>query len=117
MKYILALISILLGSLAQYLLKLGMNRLSENNDSTFDILRSCMTNIPLWGGLTCYGLSMFFWLFVLSQMELSKAYPLVSIGYVFTLFLGYFLLGEQITNYKTGGISLIIIGVILISKG
>lgn len=61
-----------------------------------------MTSLTIIIGLTCYGLSMFFWLYVLSQMELSKAYPLVSLGYVITLFLGYWLLGESINNYKIG---------------
>ena len=52
----------------------------------------------------------------LSKLELSKAYPLVSLGYVFTLILGYFLLHESINNYKVFGIFFIILGVILIAK-
>lgn len=113
MIYIIALISILLGSIAQYLLKIGMT--SINLDKKL-ILKSLVTNIPLLGGISCYGLSMIFWLYVLSKLELSKAYPLVSLGYVFTLLLGYFLLHESVNNYKILGISLIILGVIFITK-
>lgn len=113
MIYIIALISILLGSIAQYLLKIGMT--SVNLDKKL-IIKSLVTNIPLLGGISCYGLSMIFWLYVLSKLELSKAYPLVSLGYVFTLLLGYFLLHESVNNYKILGISLIILGVIFITK-
>ena len=79
MIYVLALISIILGAIAQYLLKVGMNAIPlDSGKGIAFILKEAVTNIPLLGGLTCYGLSMIFWLYVLSQMELSKAYPMVS---------------------------------------
>ena len=117
MIYIIALISILLGSIAQYLLKIGMTsiNLDKKQDITL-IIKSLVTNIPLLGGISCYGLSMIFWLYVLSKLELSKAYPLVSLGYVFTLLLGYFLLHEPVNNYKILGVAFIILGVIFITK-
>lgn len=117
MIYIIALISILLGSIAQYLLKIGMTsiNLDKEQDITL-IIKSLVTNIPLLGGISCYGLSMIFWLYVLSKLELSKAYPLVSLGYVFTLLLGYFLLHESVNNYKILGVAFIILGVIFITK-
>ena len=49
-------------------------------------------------------------------MELSKAYPLVSLGYVFTLILGYFFLNETITISKVAGIFLIMIGVVVLAR-
>lgn len=101
----------MLSAVAQYFLKVGMNKLT--NDFSFSVV---MQNIPLWGGLFCYGLSMVFWLFVLSRLELSKAYPMVSLGYVFTLILGYFYLGESINTYKIIGVFFIIIGVMFIAK-
>lgn len=116
MIYIIALISILLGSIAQYLLKTGMTSISLDNNKFIPIIKEAVTNFSLIGGIACYGLSMVFWLYVLSKLELSKAYPLVSLGYVFTLLLGYFLLHESINNYKVFGIVLIILGVIFIAK-
>ena len=116
MIYIIALISILLGSIAQYLLKIGMTSISLDNNKVISIIKEAVTNFSLIGGIACYGLSMVFWLYVLSKLELSKAYPLVSLGYVFTLLLGYFLLHESINNYKVFGIVLIILGVIFIAK-
>lgn len=73
MIYVLALISIILGAIAQYLLKVGMNAIPlDSGKGIAFILKEAVTNIPLLGGLTCYGLSMIFWLYVLSQMELKQ---------------------------------------------
>lgn len=116
MIYIIALISILLGSIAQYFLKIGISSISMDNKKIIMILIEVITNLPFIGGILCYGLSMIFWLHVLSKLELSKAYPLVSLGYIFTLLLGYFLLHENINNYKILGVVFIVVGVILIAK-
>lgn len=115
MKYIIALISIALGSIAQYFLKVGMSAMPQ--DGTF--MQKCtyaLTSLHVWAGLTCYGLSMVFWLYVLSQMELSKAYPLVSLGYVFTLIISYCALHETINVWRVAGVAFIMIGVLCISK-
>lgn len=115
MIYVIALVSIMLGSIAQYLLKIGVSSLEwDRNRGLFVMAKTVLTNINLLGGIACYGLSMIFWLYVLSKLELSKAYPLVSLGYVFTLLLGYFLLHESVNIFKVSGVVLIIVGVMLI---
>lgn len=116
MQYITALISIILGAVAQYFLKMGVNAVSENSKSVSEIIKSGITNLHLLSGLFCYGLSLLLWFYVLSKMELSKAYPLVSLGYVFTLILGYFFLNEAITITKIAGIALIMVGVIVLTR-
>lgn len=116
MKYLLALISIVLGSVAQYFLKVGMNSVGVDNLSLMEVIKKALSSVSLWGGIACYGASMLFWLYVLSQMELSKAYPLVSLGYVFTLFIGYFCLGESLSAGKIIGVLLIVSGVIFLSR-
>lgn len=117
MIYVIALVSIMLGSIAQYLLKIGVSSLEwDRNRGLFVLAKSVLTNINLLGGIACYGLSMIFWLYVLSKLELSKAYPLVSLGYVFTLLLGYFLLHESVNIFKVLGVVLVIVGVMLITR-
>ena len=113
--YAIALISIILGSLAQYLFKVGMNHVNLNDDN-ISIIKNVLTSLPLISGVLSYGLSLVFWLIVLSKMELSKAYPMVSLGYVFTLIISYLFLGENINLEKLIGILLIISGVIFISR-
>ena len=115
MKYIIALISIVLGSVAQYFLKVGMSQMPQDTPVT-DKLTHALTSLDVWIGLACYGLSMVFWLYVLSLMELGKAYPLVSLGYVFTLAIGYYLLHEPVNMWRIVGVVLIIAGVCFIAK-
>jgi len=116
MQYITALISIILGAVAQYFLKMGVTTVSEKSKNISEIIKSGVTNLHLLSGLFCYGLSLLLWFYVLSKMELSKAYPLVSLGYVFTLVLGYFFLNEAITVTKITGVTLIMVGVIVLTR-
>lgn len=116
MIYLLAFISILLGAVAQYFLKMGMTNWSLKG-SVVEMLRLLFYNYYLWSGILCYGVSMLFWLYVLSRMELSKAYPMVSLGYVITLLIGYFLLNEPLNVPKVVGILLIVAGVCFIARG
>ena len=116
MKYFLDLISIILGAGAQYLLKVGMNSGIVYTNDIGNTIRKILTNPYIQCGAILYALSMFCWLYVLSVMELSKAYPMVSLGYVFTLFLGFSFLNESLSMSKIVGILLIIVGVFFINR-
>lgn len=117
MVYLVAFLSIALSAIAQYFLKIGVGQLSWLTTTSFrQKIDSLVTNWPLIGGVGCYVLSMIFWLYVLSKMEMSKAYPLVSIGYIFTLLIGHFLLGESVSLFKVVGIVLIVLGVFFITR-
>jgi drug/metabolite transporter (DMT)-like permease len=116
MQYLAALISILLGAIAQYFFKIGVIDISNKSNGITEVIKSIMANLYIWGGAFCSGLSLLLWFYVLSKMELSRAYPLVSLGYIFTLILGYFLLNEAITPVKIIGISLIVLGVFVLTR-
>jgi len=68
-------------------------------------------------GIFGFALSMLVWLYVLSRVELSIAYPFVALNYVLILFASHFLLKETITPVKIMGVAVIVIGVYLISRG
>lgn len=72
---------------------------------------------PLWGGLCCYGVSVFLWLGALSRAPVSVAYPLLSIGYIVNAFAAAALFGEALTGSKLAGIGLIIAGVVVLTHG
>lgn len=116
MPYLVALTSILLGAVAQFFLKMGVTAIQQRSATSLELLKQGLTNIYLWAGVCIYGASLLLWFFVLSKMELSKAYPMVSLGYVFTLILGYFFLSESITVAKVAGIGLILIGVVIVAR-
>ncbi|WP_304541769.1 EamA family transporter [Desulforamulus aquiferis] len=61
-----------------------------------------------------YATSLVTWLKVLSTMELSLAYPMVSLGYVLVMVLSFLFLGETFTIHKLLGVAAVITGVMLI---
>jgi drug/metabolite transporter (DMT)-like permease len=66
-------------------------------------------------GLFCYGLSSFSWLIVLSRTELSYAYPMVALGYVFVFFLSWWFFDDKVTWLRVVGLVLICTGVVLVA--
>jgi multidrug transporter EmrE-like cation transporter len=63
-----------------------------------------------------YGASSLVWIVVLSKLELSLAYPLVSIGYVLVVFLSWMILKEPVSAVRIAGLMIICVGVIVISR-
>lgn len=68
------------------------------------------------GGMLCYVVSIGVWLLVLAKLEVSLAYPLLSIGYVIAAVVGYFYLGEAVGMTRLAGIGLICLGILVISR-
>lgn len=68
-------------------------------------------------GLSCYVISMGLWMLVLSKLEVSLAYPLLSIGYIIAAIIGYYYLGESIGVHRIVGIALICVGIVVLSRG
>lgn len=117
MHILLILSSVLLNCSAQFLIKKGMIAIGEINIiGIIQNIRLLILNIWLWIALVCYMLSFFLWLNVLSKLEVSFAYPFLSIGYVISLIIGHFLFGENISTIRIIGIIIICIGVFIISK-
>ncbi len=67
-------------------------------------------------GLVCYGLGFLVWLLVLAKTEVSYAYPLISLGYVFTAILARVLIGESVSLTRMTGIMVICVGVFLVAR-
>ena len=49
--------------------------------------------------------------------QLSVLYPIVSLGYVFTLVWAKLFFGEPFTRFKIAGLGLILVGVFLVGLG
>ena len=56
------------------------------------------------------------WFYVLKTYELSVAYPLISISYIFAMLAALYIFNEEITFTRWIGVGLIIIGVFVVSK-
>lgn len=113
------LLSVLLGSLGQVVLKLGANKLGSLslgwNTIVGEFIR--IIKIPeILIGLVFFGTSFLLWIKVLTKSDLSYAYPMVSLGYVNVIILSYFLFNESFTTMKVIGILFIITGVVILNK-
>ncbi len=119
MNFVLILIGVLLNAVAQLVLKKGMSLVGSVAISYAGIMHmlvKIITNVYVYCGLMCYGLSFLVWLMVLSRVEVSYAYPFLSIGYIVAALVGYFYFGESMSIYKVGGIALICLGVFVLYR-
>ena len=117
MNIILILVSVLLNCTAQLCIRKGMLLVGETGMSNMITnLGVMVTNIWLWGAMICYALSILLWIAVLSKVEVSFAYPFLSIGYVVAAVVGYYFFGESLSVIRIVGIVIICIGVYLISR-
>jgi multidrug transporter EmrE-like cation transporter len=119
MVYFLILLGVLLNAGAQLLLKAGMNQIGHFDFSIANMvpigLRVAATP-PIVVGLFAYVFSVIVWLLVLSRVQVSYAYPMLSIGYVVNAVAAYYLFGEDLSIIRIMGIVVIIAGVYLISR-
>jgi multidrug transporter EmrE-like cation transporter len=67
-------------------------------------------------GFCCYFMSAGLYLVVISQVPLSYAYPLVSIGYVLVVIFAKTIFHEEVSIWRWMGVGLICCGVLLIAK-
>lgn len=117
MNYILILGSVLLNCLAQVLMRKGMLAVGQVGlSSLVSHAIDMMLNLWLWGAMACYGISILLWMIVLSKVQVSFAYPFLSIGYIVAAAIGYFWMGESLDLYKVSGILIICLGIIVLSR-
>ena len=109
-SYLLLLIPITLLVIGQISTKYGVLLLNNVSPETFFFRLNPYVAV----GYSCLVLRGIAWVFILRKIELSVAYPFLSISFVIILIFSYYLFGEQITFQKIIGTFFIIGGVILI---
>jgi drug/metabolite transporter (DMT)-like permease len=113
------LVTVFLSACAQVLLKLGMNNVESNggllDEGAISLFKALFSPL-VFSGIFIYGVSILAWLWVLSKVDLSVAYPFVGVSFVFTFLFGVFILGESFAAYKVIGTLLIILGCFLVAK-
>jgi drug/metabolite transporter (DMT)-like permease len=111
--------SVMVSSVAQILLKLGMTkvgRISNLNETPLKLF-TALTSPLVLAGLFVFALSALIWLIALSRVKLSIAYPMVSLGYVAVVMFSWLIFKEPLKPISVLGCATVIIGVVLISKG
>ena len=115
---ILILVDVALNVTGQLSLKYGMAKIGNFSLSLSNLatrLYQSGHQYPFDVGLVCYGLGFMVWLIVLSKAEVSYAYPLISLGYVFTAILARAMFGEAVGATRLAGIVVTCLGVFLIA--
>ncbi|MBC7405292.1 MAG: EamA family transporter [Cytophaga sp.] len=110
---------IFLNAIAQLLLKKGTNAIGAihlNADNWFSIGIQLATQWPIIGGLTCYVISVAVWIIGLSRVDVTIAYPMLSIGYIVAALGAWYFLGEVMSLQRILAIFIIIIGVALLVR-
>lgn len=99
----------LLTSVAQLIIKLGLNHVDLKNVWT-------LINANLLGGLILYVIAGVLLIFAMRDADLSLLYPLIGTSFIWVAIMSYFFLHEPMSIIKMGGIACIVLGVGLISR-
>lgn len=115
----LILFSVALSSGSQIVLKRammaeGMQSVLKNG-SVAEIAIEVASSPLVLAGLAFFGLSAVVWLFVLSRIPLSSAYPFVALGIFVTVLAGSIMFAEPITLAKGIGVGLIVFGIAMVA--
>lgn len=115
---LIVLTGVLLNAFAQLLLKAGA--VSVGPITGWGALRGAAPALAahpgVLGGLFCYVLSVVVWIVALSRVDVSVAYPMLSVGYVVNALLAMWLFGEAVSMQRWLGIGVVLIGVTLIAR-
>jgi len=117
--FIILLASIMTASTAQLFLKKGalaLRGLSLSWSALSDLILSVFRNRWLFSGGVLFVISFFFYIFSLSKLNLSFAYPvMVSLGMVLVLLGSQLFLGENLSWLQVLGIILILFSIYLLT--
>ena len=102
------LFAVVLGTIAQLLLKVGATSAPFGPGLALEP--------RILGGMACYAVSLVVWIFALTKVPVSVAYPMTALGFALNAVLAWWLLGESLAAMKLVGIGFIIVGVILVAR-
>ena len=117
--FALVLTGVLLNAIAQLALKASVR---DGGEIALDVSNALPAALQLaaqpwlWFGLICYGISVVVWLLALSRVDVSIAYPMLSLGYVVNALAAWSWLGESMNADKVAGIGIIMVGVYVLAR-
>lgn len=95
----------IVGAIASFFLKKAAN---------LKIIKLILISKFLYLGGLLYFLTALFNIYVLKFLDYTVVLPLTSITYIWTMFISYLLLKEEISKQKILGVSMIVFGAFLI---
>lgn len=117
---IVMLLAITSGAIGDIFLTQGMKSFGDISamglKQIFETVLKAMTNWRLILGTAMQAVYFGLWLAVLSWEDLSVALPMQALSYIVVAFLAQWFLGEQVSGMRWAGISLVCVGVMLITR-
>ncbi len=110
--------SLPLGAIGQLLLKAGMRKANLHYTGLkklWKIIITMFTNPYVFSGAMCFVLGTLIWLLVLSNLELSYAYPIVALNYFFASFFARLLFHEHVTKKRWLAIFIFVCGILVMN--
>lgn len=110
---------VLLNAVAQLALKASVTDtgiIHFDMQSLVSSAGSLLSSVWLWVGLICYAISVVVWILALSRVDVSIAYPMLSVGYVVNAIAASHLFNEPLGLGKVVGIGIIIVGVYVLAR-
>ena len=107
---LLVLLASFIGSFGAVFLKMGAQRLKLS-------IGALLRNYHLAAGVFFFLLSSYFYVLGVRVGELTILYPMVSLGYVWTLFWSRIFFKEPFTRSKFIGLGMILVGIVFLNLG
>lgn len=100
----------------QILMKIGMNQVGGIHQFSLPILMRMLFNPFVFSGIASYGVGFIAYLFALSKLDQSFAYPMFALGYVLVAVFNWTFLHEPFSMGRFAGVIIIVFGVWLLGK-
>ena len=121
LNHLYLLLAIFFGVVSQLIIKWQMSAFSFNDYETwqdkFALAFSMLLNPYIIISLILTLLAGVTWMIAMTKFEISYAYPYTLLGLVLVTIFSVVFFGESVNTYKIIGIAVIILGIVLISKG
>lgn len=108
-------LAVLLLSASQVLQKLGAQRRLRGKHGVRDWIAALFSPELVAAGL-CIIAGTGIWLLVLYRMDVSRAFPFLSLGSVIVVAVSRLFLKERVSAYRWAGVVLIAIGIALVAQ-
>lgn len=111
-----ALLSVTLTVMGQLLLKMGVKQVGQVPLGELAVkLPELFTNPKIVIGLGIYAFSALLWISAISRLDLSFAYPLISLGIVMVSVISWLVLQETQDPRRILGSALIVVGILVMT--
>ena len=121
LNHLYLLLAISFGVVSQLIIKWKMSAFSFDDYETwqdkFALAFSMLLNPYIIISLILTLLAGVTWMIAMTKFEISYAYPFTLLGLVLVTIFSVVFFGESVNTYKLSGIVLIVLGIVVISKG